>query len=149
MSAPPTTAHYSPAEVTLIVAGVDVNTGFADGTFVSLKRNSKTFGSKVGACGDFARVRKLDGSATVMITLLQTSQANARLSALATLDENGTNGAGVGPFLMRDRGGTSLHAGESCWVSDRPEIQYGDEITNRVWEITIARVSPTSIDGGN
>lgn len=139
--------HYDPREISIDIAGLAIDSGFADGEFAKLEFLSGQFVSKVSADGEVIRVKVHDARAKFTLTLMQSSKHNARLSALATLDRAAPNGAGVGPFGLRDRGGTTALAGAKCWVSKRPDVSFGKEATDRVWEIEIADCD--GVIGGN
>jgi hypothetical protein len=139
--------HLDPKEQTIEIAGLTIENGFADGEFLKIEFMSPLFSSKVSADGEVTRVKLHDERAKVSLTLMQSSEHNAELSALATLDKLAPNGAGVGPFLMRDRNGTTNLAGPECWVSERPAVSLDKEPTTRTWIIEVAKCR--GVIGGN
>lgn len=138
---------YDPALYTVAVAAIPISKGYADGEFIKVERDTDAFTDVAGTDGDVARAKQHDKRATVTLTLLQTAEANALLSTLAALDENADNGAGVGPFLLKDRGGLSIHAAAECWVARMPDITLDKGVTARQWKIRIAALQ--SFEGGN
>ena len=141
------TKTYSADEVSLSIAGYTIDSGFADGEFVSIEMASDDFSDKVGADGEVARAKTNDRRATIKIKLLQTSQGNDLLSGLRTLDINGPNGAGVGAFLLRDRSGLMVAQAGKCWISKAPTVARGREIVEYEW--TLRASSMNLVVAGN
>lgn len=133
------TSTYSADEVTLSLAGQIMDSGYAEGEFVSVEPQSEGWTDKVGADGEVARAKVLDRRATAKVKLLQTSAGNALLMALYNSDANGANGAGVGVFVLRDRGtGEDLVRADHAWVMKLPTISRGKEIVEYEWTIRLA-----------
>lgn len=141
------TRTYDPALYTVIVAGIPIKKGYADGEFISIKRDTDNYTDVAGTDGEVARAKQHDKRATVTLTLLQTAEANALLSTLALLGETTDNGNDVGPFLLKDRGGLTIHAAAECWVQRQPDVTLDKGVTSRVWMIRIASLD--SFEGGN
>lgn len=121
---------YDPALVTVSYGGNDIN-GFADGTFVTVTRNSDIFTLTVGSDGEATRTKSNDRSGRIEIVLQQSSPSNDILSAIAVADE--LSNSGVNPIQVKDNNGTSLASGESAWIVKRPDSPYGKETDNRTW----------------
>ena len=139
--------NYDANQVTLIIAGLIIDSGFNDGDFVTVDQDSDDFTDVVGADGEVSRARTNDNRATVKVTLMATSDGNSILSTLNNLDKSATNGAGVGPFFLRDKQGTALYSSDACWVSKPPGVAYGKEVGTREWTVRIANLS--RYDGGS
>jgi hypothetical protein len=142
-----TTGNYDPNLYTLVIAGLPITDGYADGEFIKVERESDAFVDVAGTGGDVARAKQQDKRATCTFTTLQTAKINAALSALAAIDENNDNGAGVGPFLLKDRGGLSIHAAQECWIMRMPDVTLDKGVTGRQWKVRIAKIK--SFEGGN
>lgn len=125
---------YDPGRVIISLFGANI-TGFADGTFIKIERNSDTFVKTVGADGKVARARQRDRSARITLTLLQTSPSNDVLSAAAEADE--IAGTGVGTFLMTDLNGTTEASAPNAWVAKPAAIEDGKEVGEREWMIDV------------
>lgn len=133
------TTTYSADEVTLSVFGQQIDSGFADGEFVSVEKEADDFGDKAGADGEVARFKTNDNRATWKIKLLQTSLGNNILSAQRTLDLGNPNGAGVGVAELRDRSsGVLLAHSDKTWISKPPTISRGREVTEYEWTLRSA-----------
>lgn len=138
---------YDCTEVSIMVCGLPIEGGFGEDTFIEIEPMSEDFVTVVGADGDVTRSKTNDYRARVRLTLMQSSEANALLSALNIVDRKNPNGAGVGPCMIKDNQGTSLHAGEKSWVAKRPTSRYGKKGQERVWEIEVADME--DFIGGN
>ena len=135
---------YDPAQVQAILAGILIS-GYADGTFITVARDNPSFNSIVGSDGEGARAKSNDQSATITVTLLQTSASNDSLSALAALDE--ASGDGIGPFLLKDDSGRTLLQAETAWIEKPADSEFAREISNREWVIKTDKL--TGLTGGN
>jgi hypothetical protein len=128
-------ATYDASTVSVIV-GSHIVKGIADGTFVSITRNSDTYTKKIGAAGEVARVKTSDRSGRMTITLAQTSPSNDYFSGLYIADE--TRNAGKVPVLVTENGGTSVAKAGEAWIVKPANLEYGNDIINRVWIFELA-----------
>jgi hypothetical protein len=135
---------YDPKLNTLIVGGFPI-TGFADGSFIRVRRNNDMWSLTVGADGEGTRTKSNDKSGQIEIELSQSSLSNQFLSNLALADE--LENAGVVPVLMKDGSGASIHAAEQMYVKKVPDAEYGKEATTRVWILETDNLQ--SYIGGN
>jgi len=136
--------NYNPKKVSVII-GVSLITGFADGSMVSVERNSDMYTLAMGTDGEGTRAKSNDKSGVITITLMHSSPSNAVLSALAALDE--AVDGGVVPALIRDANGLTLHAAKQIWVRKRPVSSYEREATDREWILETDDLE--MFDGGN
>ena len=134
-------------EVTVSIAGLLIDSGFADGEFLRIEQDTDDWGDVVGTDGEVARFKTNDRRANVALILLQTSGGNDLLSGLSKLDMSAPNGAGIGAFLVRDRQGTSLYRGKAAWVKKGPNVSMGREVTGREWTLRVANLE--RLDGSN
>jgi hypothetical protein len=126
--------NYDLKRQTLCCMGLLIDSGFAEDDVFTLARNSPIFTRKVGADGQVTRSKTNDNSGMITIKLLQSSEANALLSAFAILDSKGNNGLGVGPLIVKDLDGTTLISG-TCWVEKWPDLTLGKEASEREWQL--------------
>lgn len=138
---------YDSSEISLVLGLISISEGLAEDAFVTIAFAENAFVTKVGADGTVTRSKTRNKSATITITLDQASAHNAELSAVYNLDVNAPNGAGVMPILIKDRQGTSLYIGAKAWISKHPDVTFGKNSTDRVWEISVASLE--AITGGN
>lgn len=125
-------ATYSPDSV-VAAWGPILFSGFAKGSFVKInKPETKQVTSAQGADGHVARsVRKHSPLRTFEVTLMQTSETNELLAAQAEVDR--LTGQAVWPLTVRDLSGTTLYEFPQAWITERPDAEFAQEITNRVW----------------
>jgi hypothetical protein len=140
---------YDSNEVSLIVAGLPIESGRGEegGAFVKLSQVSNAFEDKVSLDGDVTRSKTNDNRYDVTVVLMSSSASNALLSALHTADKLAGNGAGVGPFLLKDRQGNTLYAAPSCWIQKMPDQEFGQTAVPVEWPIRVANMIP--FIGGN
>lgn len=138
---------YDSNEVDVIVAGYPIDSGRGTDEFVKIAFDSNAFEDVVGVDGQVARSKTNDLRATVTVTLMQTSKANAMLSALHQLDLNAPNGAGVGSLMIKDKQGTSLYAAAECWIQKTPDSSFKKTADERAWSIRCAKL--IAFTGGN
>jgi hypothetical protein len=131
---------YDASEVSIAIGGINIEAGFADGEFLRIEQESDDFSDVVGTDGEVTRSKTKDKRATATILLMQSSQSNQALSALSNLDKTAPNGAGVVPFLVRDRNGDSLYESQHCWIMKGPDVSFDREATAREWTIRIANL---------
>lgn len=129
---------YDSNEVSLNVAGIPIESGFAEGEIVRIVMAEDAFKVYTGADGGKSRSATHDQGANIEIRLAQTSPTNDALSALHNSDLNAPNGAGVGAFECADLQGTSLHFASKCWIEKIPDVVFEREVKERVWKIYAA-----------
>ncbi len=141
---------YDLAEVTCNFAGIPLDQlgGWGDGGGIEVTFDGPQFEDRKGADGSVVRSKTYEQRATVKLILLQTAGANAVLSAMLNADLKGTNGAGIGPILVRDRQGLTVIAGPKAWIKARPAtVPFKGTAENLEWEIRVANAE--AVIGGN
>lgn len=133
------------ADQVQVIMGTRRLKGLAEGTFVEIVRDEDTFTKQVGADGEVSRSKTANKSATATITLLQTSEDNAYLQGLHNTDEN--SGAGIVPFKVIDKSGTTVAIATESWVQKPADISLGRDSGERAWTIALAKVDFSG--GGN
>jgi hypothetical protein len=139
--------NYYPDQISLVVCGIPVTKGYADGSFVTVEQTSPSYTTVVGTDGEVTRTRVNDGRCTITLRTMQSADINAVLSALANLDRKATGGAGVGPTSINDLSGTSTFFAEKSWIAKPPKRDYDKTAKEREWVIECA--DHTALDGGN
>lgn len=136
---------YDPSNVQVIMGGVPV-TGFADGTFINISFDEDQYTKTVGADGEVSRSKSNNNTATVALTLKQTSSSNDALSALYQADR--LNNGGAVPFMVKEIGtGRTLCFTQACWVQKLPDVGYSKDVEDRAW--TLATGQMEIFVGGN
>lgn len=139
-----TAREYDSDQVSLILGPIPLSDlgGFADGSFVTVKRKTASFGEVVGTDGEVTRSKLNDRRGEIRFKVMQSSAANDLLSELLISDENSPNGAGVTSFVLKDNGGSTLYAAAKCWISEWPESDFDRQAGTREWVLTCARLDP-------
>lgn len=138
---------YDLDQVTIDFAGVKLNSGFSPDGAVKITPWGDKFSRVEGTDGSVTRSKTNSKGASVEITLMQTAEANAKLSTIHNTDLKASNGAGVAPFMVRDRQGKSLFLSPHAWIVAPPEAEYTNEAKARVWKFDAADCE--HFDGGN
>lgn len=136
---------YDPDQIFCSLAGIPIS-GYADGEFIRVERESPSFEDVVGTDGEVTRSKTNDERATITIKLMQSSPVNALLSALHVSDKNAPGGVGVGAFLLQEIGGTFVMVAEKAWISKEPDVVFDRTATEREWIIRCAKL--VSVHGG-
>ena len=129
---------YDADLVSINIAGIPISSGYADGEFLRVEKETDDFTDVAGTDGEVTRSKTKDARATITLILMQTADSNATLAALSQLDRNTPNGAGVGALLIRDRQGTSLYTATECWIMKSPDAAFDREATSREWIVRCA-----------
>lgn len=138
---------YDSDQVSLVFMGIPIDSGYAEGSFLTIEQSEQDFEVKVGTDGEVTRSKTNNRHATIKVKLMQTSSGNTALSALNNLDVATPGGAGVGPMLIRDRQGTSLYTAGKCWIAKPPDVDFDRSATSREWTLECANL--IRFDGSN
>lgn len=132
---------YSADEQDLSIAGLQIDSGFAEGEFVTIEMEGDDFTDKAGADGEVVRAKSNDRRATIKVKLLQGSLGNTLLSQLRQTDINAPNGAGVGVFQLIDRSsGVRVAYAQKSWISKPPAVSRGKEGVEYEWTLRAAHM---------
>jgi hypothetical protein len=123
---------FDPSQFQIIFGGKIIS-GFADGSFITMRRNDQAFNLKVGTDGKGTRVKSNNRSGQVQFNLMQSSPSNDDLSAIAQADE--LTNAGVNPLYIKDGTGTTIAAAVTAWIQKLPDTEFSNEATQRQWII--------------
>lgn len=134
-------------QVSPVLIGVPVDGGYGEGEVIQIEYDETDFTVKKGADGNVVRSKTYNKLSKVTLTLMQTSSFNAIFSAIRLSDVKGKNGAGVGPVMIRDRGGASLYFASKAWIEGPPKATFGREASHRDWVFVCADME--SFEGGN
>lgn len=129
--ASPLTKGYNPLLVTTVFNGALLD-GFGPDSKVEVTFPD-AFSMEIGTDGEVCRTRINDYTATVKVTLMQTSSSNDVLSAMHNIDRNSPFGGGVGPLLLKDLLGTTHVAAPQAWIVKFADSAYGKSSGTREW----------------
>ncbi len=127
---------YNPESTIMNVAGVDID-GFAEGSFIKVKRTKDLYTMKSGGHGDIIDVKNPDRSGTITISIMSPFKTNDFLSSILLADEIAPNGTKRIPILIKDTNGTTLCSG-SGRLKGWPEIDRGVEEKPIEWVFNMA-----------
>lgn len=134
---------YSPKEVVISWNGVNINSGIAPDTFITVSRDEDAFNKVVGADGTVARTRNSNRSGTIEISLMQNSDVNKALMAQALLDE-AEGGEIISTLSIADPSdptGVFLTTALDCWIKKIPDMEYSGDYGTRTWAFDCADLS--------
>lgn len=142
-------AFWDFSQVAMSLGPIDISSigGFAEGSVIKYTHDDVFFGVKKGADGSSTRFRNPANVAKLTFTLQQSSPANDLLSARLQSDHNTPGGAGIGAFLLKDLGGTTLISAAHAFIEGPPAAEFGVEVNDREW--TIVLMDSTPFFGGN
>lgn len=122
---------YSPDRVVVLVGGTPM-TAYGEDTFVEISPSADLSTVQVGADGEIARSISTNKLCTITLTLQQVSPSNNVLSGLMEVDA--LTGGVLFPITLQDLRGTTIFVSSQAWISKRPTITFGREVSDRVWE---------------
>lgn len=140
-----TVRTYSPDRVIVLINGIPM-LGFGEDTFVEITPLADLSTMQVGADGEVARSISTNKCCTVALTLQQTSPSNDVLSGLIEVDA--LAGGVLFPLTIQDLRGRTMFMVAQAWISKRPTLTFGREVSERVWEFSTGGPS-VWIAGGN
>jgi hypothetical protein len=130
--------RYDAAQVTVCLMGILVDSGFAEGEFLTIKQNAPDYEIVVGTDGQVTRSRTNNRSAEIELKLMQTSDGNTLLSAMSNTGLLTANGSDIGILLVRDRiSGLCMYTAQNCWIAKPPDVTMDIKATSRVWTLNV------------
>lgn len=124
---------YVPSNLNLLICGYKVE-GW---TKITVTRNSPTFKQVRGIRGKNTRIRLLDTSAVITLTVPQTEEVNDVLSAISEADSR--YGSGRLEIMMSDLSSDTQFSSPTGYITMLPAISYESNLSDNVWEITCDR----------
>lgn len=137
--------NYDPTQVIILLAGVIPVEYVAEGTFISITKDSPIFTTSNSTDGQTYRTKIADTTYSVDLTLSSFSETNALLQGLMLADQLAPISTTF-PLLVKDTSGSSFYYATDCWVEKAPNMAFGSSDTNRSWSI---KCSGTSVYYGD
>lgn len=134
----------NPAELNIVFGDIILG-GFPKGDALSITFNEDGFAEVVGVDGEHARIMLNDNSATVVVTLLQTSLTNTKLSRAYTEDRK--TGRNRKDITIKDARGDTDLKGSKAYIKKMVDGSWGNEVKVRAWTIYVPDLN--GIIGGN
>ena len=120
--------EYHLNEVSFSFCSVPFVGGYGEGGAIKITYDAELYENVVGVSGDVVRSATQNNSATIEVTLLQTSEYNKTMQTLASLQT-------VGPLMVRDRRNACEFVALRAWVQKRPDYEFGQKSVDRTWTI--------------
>ena len=127
---------YDSNQVSVTLGGRAIDAGRAAGKFIATEYTSELFKMTPTADGVVVRSKINNQSASIKVTVLQTSPAHALLTELYAAAQASTNGGDLMAFEVRDLNGGGLRESAArCWFEKAPASEYGSEAGEREWTL--------------
>lgn len=133
---------YSPSDVKLVIGGYTI----AGWDNLTIARRSQGFVTIPGIRGKHTRVPTGDSSATITVSLIQTSPSNDVLSAIHDLDL--IEGTGRISLTLSDLSGRSVFNSVEAYITGYPDVTFSGQFEYRTWTI-FCQTTDTHYIGGN
>jgi len=136
---------FKPSDIVLAINDYVV-TDFAEGSFLEIVQNTKTFTQFRGIRGKHSRIHQRDRSGVINFNLMQTSSDNEVLSRLALEDD--LNLTGLLFVIIRDVSGQSSYQFINAYLEGVPDVSYSSGSTApRQWRINYDGYSLYNVAG--
>lgn len=109
--------------------------GFMEDSMVTVTPAVDTYTAYNGADNTGARIHNGNKSATVTVTLQQTSPSNDILTRLLLNDVRSRRNEGLFSVMIKDASGRSVATARQAYISKVPEISYTNNMSSREWMI--------------
>lgn len=139
--------NYNANEVSCIFAAISLDSGRGEDEFISIAKQEDTYTVKEGVDGEATRNKKNKTYTVVTLTLMASSDGNAKLTAIHNGDIATEGGKGVAPLLIRDRQGTTVFESAEAWIVKWPDRTFAGEVGEVQW--MIGTIKPNVFIGGN
>ena len=133
---------YDPSFVSMFYGVIEMS-GFAQDAAISLEHDEDDWTLTVGVDGEGTRSKTSNRSATVTVSLMQSSVVNDLLSAERELDNTTPGGVGGRALIIKDNSGTTLFQAETSWIQKAPSAELNREATVREWIFRTDRMNAT------
>lgn len=136
---------YSASALVFTLAGFDILKGIGPDTVLEIDQEGETVTYAQGLDGEGVFSFHPGGATRAKVTLMQTSAANQKLSALYTAAM--AAGGLLYPCTWADGKGTSSGVGASAAITKLPPEKFGKEADVNTWEVIVH--DPARIVGGH
>lgn len=133
---------YSPEEVQVIIsvpAGnvVHAISGYVDGSFVNISREQPLSTLYTGADNTGGRTLRTNRSASIQLSLHQSSSSNDVLTQLYLNDQDARDNTWLFDILIKDSSGRSIYQGRQCFIGVLPDSDFSTTIGERQWTLSV------------
>lgn len=134
---------FQPSNVKLIIENFTV-TGIVS---LALEWGKPAFKVIEGCGGINTRVHSLDTSATITVTLLQTSVSNDVFGELVTQDR--LYKTGMLSVVLRDQLNGVNVSTDVGFIPQLPNMAFSDDFSDKEWKIYLPRTNVSTVKGNN
>lgn len=143
-------ATFAPNQLSVVITqdstGIaHVVSGYSEDSIVNIEWTTPRYSLYTGADNTGTRVYNASNSATLTLSLQQTSASNDVLSLLFANDS--TDSSGVFSIQVKDSSGRSVYFSDDAYVSTRPNAGFSNSMMTRDWVIDAFNLQ--SYTGGN
>lgn len=142
---------YSPNEITLVLTRSDglshIVGGYSEDAMLSVEPAAEAFTLYTSADNKSTLMFNPNNSATVMITLNQTSASNDILSSLYEEFRQSKSPSKLFSVMIKDLNGRSLYECAQAFIGKRPTASFANSMQNREWTLLCPDMRQYS--GGN
>lgn len=126
----------NPKKWTMMLGGIFIRSGYADGEFFTAEPESDSVGSVAGTDGEVAVSVLYDMRWNITLKLLQSGDANSVLSQLYNLKRR--SDIGFFPALFKHADTGEYLSGANCCVMRAPNPSQDRTATAREWKLLLA-----------
>lgn len=131
-------ATFAPNDVNVVItqrsSGIaHIVSGYSEDSIVNIERVAETFTMYTGADNTSTRIYNANKSATVTLSLQQTSASNDILSLLYSNDSASRNSSGLFSLQISDASGRSRYFSDDAYVGVVPNSAFGNSMQTRDW----------------
>ncbi len=137
---------YSPSDVDLLISGFKITAWES----ISIRRDNESYTFVKGIRGKNTRVRNYNKSASIELTVLQTSEVHDVLTEIHRRDAFVEENADLArlTIVLKDRSGTSAFQSEDAYITGLPDMKFSQDFDTRVWKIQCHTINIFKV-GGN
>lgn len=131
-------SSYSPYDVSVIITRGNLShtvTGFAEDSFITVAQAMARWDLYTGGDNTNTRIHKNNTSATISLSLQQTSASNDIMTLLHKSDVASRDSSGLFTVFIRDNSGRSFFHAEQAYIAVVPSATFGTTMQTREWEI--------------
>lgn len=130
---------YDSKQVFVTLGNRPLQSGRAEGDFVTSAYEADAFSKTVGADGEVAISRSNNRSATIKLKFMQTSDGHKLLTQLYNAQLASGNGSLL-DYELRDLTGAMVEHAAKCWIQKAPDAAYGATVGEREWTLGCAEL---------
>lgn len=131
-------ATFAPNDVNVVItqrsSGIaHIVSGYSEDSIVNIERTAETFTMYTGADNTSTRIYNANKSATITLSLQQTSASNDILTLLYSNDSASRNSSGLFSLQISDASGRSRYFSDDAYVGVVPNSAFGNSMQTRDW----------------